>query len=198
METEPKKKMNQWKNLVRLTDLDGDFLIDLKYAGKDNFTGCIIYPFTDCYVDIHTAGQLIEVRDRAKALGFRMKIWDAYRPIRAQQKFWDLIQDDTFVAHPPDMSVLKIFRNSHMNGQCVDVTLTDIDGQDIPMPSDFDDFTGRARLDWPHTGKEERRNGELLRRIMTESGFTPYDGEWWHFYDRNANPVPYLDIVTFD
>ena len=37
-------------------DLDCDFLIDLKYAGKDNFTGCIIYPFTDCYVDIHTAG----------------------------------------------------------------------------------------------------------------------------------------------
>ena len=87
-----------------------------------------------------------------------MKIWDAYRPVSAQQRFWDLVQDNNFVAYPPDMATIKEFKNSHMNGQCVDVTLTAADGTDIPMPSKFDEFTEIARLDCPKTTGEARKN----------------------------------------
>lgn len=186
--------MRQFGNLIRLLDLDDDFIIDLKYAAADNFTGSVVYPFTECYVDIHTAKQLIAARDLAKADGFRMKIWDAYRPVSAQQRFWELLPDNDFVAYPPDMDALTEFKNSHMNGQCVDVTLTDMNGCDIPMPSKFDDFTEKARLDCAMTVGQARKNGEYLRDIMVKAGFTPYEGEWWHFYDRNAVPVRYSDI----
>ena len=123
-----------------------------------------------------------------------MKVWDAYRPVSAQERFWELLPDNRFIAYPPDMATLTEFKNSHMNGQCVDVTLTDIDGNDIPMPSEFDDFTEKARLDCQGTTGEARKNGEFLRDIMVNAGFTSYEGEWWHFYDRNVTPVRYYDL----
>lgn len=186
--------MKQHENLVRILDIDPEFIIDLKYTTADNFTGNVVYQFSDCWVDAHTALQLIAAKNMAKKDGYRMKIWDAYRPVSAQQRFWDLLPDNNFVAYPPDMATIKEFKNSHMNGQCVDVTLTDMDGNDIPMPSDFDDFTKKARLDCPETTGEARKNGEYLRDIMIQAGFTPYDGEWWHFYDKNTAPVRYSDI----
>ncbi|MFQ9892180.1 MAG: M15 family metallopeptidase [Emergencia sp.] len=186
--------MKQFGNLIRLLDLDDEFIIDLKYAGSDNFTGSVVYASSECYIDIHTAKQLIFAKNRAKADGFRMKVWDAYRPISAQKRFWELLPDNDFVAYPPDMTVLKEFKNSHMNGQCVDITLTDMGGNELVMPSDFDDFTEKARLDCLQTTGQARKNGEYLRDIMVEAGFTPYEGEWWHFYDRNAVPVKYADL----
>ena len=187
----------QYGNLVRLLDLDHDFIIDLRYAREDNFTGKAVYDFKDCYIDIHTAKQLIAAKNAAKKDGFRIKVWDAYRPVSAQQRFWDILPDNDFVAYPPDMDTITEFKNSHMNGQCVDVTLTDMDGNDVPMPSEFDDFTEKARLDCPKTEGEARKNGEYLRDIMVAAGFTPYSGEWWHFYDHNTEPVRYsLDVPT--
>lgn len=92
-----------------------------------------------------------------------MKVWDAYRPVNAQRRFWELLPDNRFVAYPPDMETLTCFKNSHMNGQCVDVTLCDSQGCELVMPSGFDDFTKKARLDCPETTGEARKNAEYLR-----------------------------------
>ena len=186
--------MKEWGNLVKLTDVNDDFIIDIKYATADNFTGAVVYTSNTCYIDKNTAKRLVEAQKAAHKAGFKMKIWDAYRPVSAQKRFWELLPDNNFVAYPPDMSTMKEFKNSHMNGQCVDVTLTDMDGKDVPMPSGFDDFTEKARLDCPQTTGQARKNGEFLRDIMVEAGFTPYEGEWWHFYDRNVAPVRYSDL----
>ncbi len=186
--------MKQYGNLIRLLDLDSDFIIDLKYATKDNFTGEVVYESKECYIDVNTAGRLVNAKNMAKKDGFRIKVWDAYRPVSAQERFWELLPDNRFVAYPPNVCSMKEFKNSHMNGQCVDVTLTDMGGNDIPMPSGFDDFTPKARLDCPETTGDERKNGEYLRDIMTAACFTPYEGEWWHFYDRKTEPVKYSDI----
>ena len=189
--------MKQYGNLVRLLDMDDEFIIDMVYATPGNFTGSAVYPSAQCYIDINTARRLIEAKNLAKKDGFRMKVWDAYRPVRAQQKFWDLVQDNEYIAYPTDMATLKEFKNSHMNGQCVDVTLCDREGRELLMPSALDDFTKKARLDCPETTGEARKNAEYLRDIMVAAGFTPYSGEWWHFYDRKTEPVPYSDI-TFE
>ena len=63
-----------------------------------------------------------------------MKILDAYRPIRAQKRFWEIMPNDDFIARPPDMTKIKKFRPTHMNGMCVDVTLTDKEGNEILVP----------------------------------------------------------------
>lgn len=132
--------------MIRLLDLDADFIIDLRYATADNFTGVQVYRSTECWVDAHTAQILIQAKNIFKAAGYRVKIWDAYRPIRAQRRFWEILPDDNFVARPPEVAKIKTFRPSHMNGMCVDVTLTNMDGTDIEMPSPFDTMNERAAL----------------------------------------------------
>lgn len=189
--------MRQYGNLIRLLDLDSDFIVDLRYATPDNFTGKVVYDFTECYIDIHTANRLIAAKNLAKKDGYRMKIWDAYRPISAQQRLWDIFPDDNFVAYPPDANNMTEFENSHMNGQCVDVTLTDMDGNELLMPSKFDDFTDKASLFCPETTEEARKNGNYLKSIMEQAGFTSYANEWWHFYDKNTCPVRYSEL-SFD
>ena len=79
--------MKQYENLVRLLDVDPEFIIDLKYAKPDNFTGSVVYPFTECYIDVHTAAQLVKAKEMAKKDGYRIKVWDAYRPVSAQKRF---------------------------------------------------------------------------------------------------------------
>ena len=180
-------------NLVRLLDIDSDFIIDLRYATADNFTGQKVYQSGECWIDEHTAAILIQAKNIFRADGYRVKVWDAYRPIRAQKKFWEIMPNDDFVARPPEVSKMTSFRHTHLNGQCVDLTLTDLDGNDIEMPCPFDTMDGRASLACPDNPPAGTKNGEYLKRVMESVGFEAYDGEWWHFYDVSTQPVPYTD-----
>lgn len=185
--------MEKKGNLIRLLDRDSDFIIDLKYATENNFTGVKIYQSAECWMDEHTAEILIKARDIFKKDGYRVKIWDAYRPIRAQRKFWEVMPDDNFVARPPEVAKIKEFRPSHMNGMCVDVTLTDGNGIEIEMPSPFDTMNERASLDCELNSAEGRRNAAHLKEVMESVGFRAYKGEWWHFYDVSGEPVAFSD-----
>ena len=186
--------MKKDNNLVRLLDLDKDFIIDLKYSTEDNFTGQRVYISSECFLDMHTAKMLIEAKEKFKKDGYKVKVWDAYRPISAQKRLWDAASDKSFVALPPDMSTIKEFKARHMNGLCVDVTLTDLDGIEIEMPTAFDDFTEMASLECENIKPEARKNAEYLRDIMLSVGFEPLSIEWWHFYDRKTEATPYLDV----
>ncbi|MGI6177676.1 MAG: M15 family metallopeptidase [Eubacterium sp.] len=181
-------------NLVRLLDLDNDFIIDLRYATPDNFTGQKIYNSSECWLDRHTCEILIKAKNIFKVDGLRVKIWDAYRPISAQAKFWEIMPDDDFVARPPDMDKITVFRPTHMNGLCVDITLTDRSGAEIPMPSEFDDMTERASLLCLSTPLERRKNAAYMKAVMESVGFKGYEKEWWHFYDVTTEPSPFLDF----
>ena len=136
---------------------------------------------------------LIEARNVFKRDGYRIKIWDAYRPISAQKRFWEIYPDDNFVARPPDMKTMTSFRSTHMNGQCVDITLTDMEGRELKMPTCFDDFREIAALRNNDPETEEYKNAAYMCRVMESAGFGASRTEWWHFYD-NKNPHPrYLD-----
>lgn len=186
--------MNAQGNLVKLLDLDQDFIIDLKYASSDNFTGNKVYNSGECYMDRHTAEILIQAKNIFKKDGYRVKVWDAYRPISAQERFWELLPNDDFVARPPDMSKITKFRPTHLNGLCVDVTLTKQDGTDIEMPSEFDDFSERASLYCEGITAEAKKNAEYLKEVMEQVGFLGYENEWWHFYDVTTEPTPFMNF----
>lgn len=181
-------------NLVKLAEIDDDFIIDLRYATPNNFTGRQIYTSGECWMDRHTAQILIKAKNIFKEAGYRVKIWDAYRPISAQEKFWEIMPNNDFVARPPDMSKLKKFRPTHMNGLCVDVTLTDLQGKDIEMPCPFDEMSERASLSCKTTSEVGRKNGEYLKRVMESVGFQAYENEWWHFYDISTEPTPFMNF----
>lgn len=187
--------MNEKGDLVRLLDLDSDFIIELKYATPNNFTGEIIYSSNECYINKHTANHLIKAKNIFQSDGFRVKIWDAYRPISAQKRFYQILPDSNYVAPPPDMNTLTTFRATHLNGLCVDLTLVDTIGNEIEMPSKFDDFTEKAKLSCPTISKTARKNGLYLKQVMESVGFEGYEYEWWHFYDRLTPPTPFLDFL---
>lgn len=185
---------NEKGNLVKLVEIDNDFIIYLRYAMTDNFTGQKIYNSGECWIDKNTAEILIKAKNIFKAAGYRVKIWDAYRPISAQAKFWEIMPNSDFVARPPDMNKIKKFRPTHMNGLCVDITLTDLDGNDIVMPSEFDDMTERASLECTKTSEKGRKNATYMKEVMERVGFLAYEKEWWHFYDVSTEPTPFTDF----
>jgi len=72
----------------------------------------------------------------------------------------------------------------------VDVTLVDNSGQELIMPSDFDDFSAKANRDYSDTPPQAEANARLLENIMKQNGFDSIFNEWWHFADRQAASYP--------
>lgn len=183
----PKENVKEVKGLVELIKLDNTFVIDIKYATKDNFTKKIIYPSAKCIINKNTAVKLIKANNEFKKLGYRIRIYDIYRPHSAQKILWDAASDKSFVADPKKGS-------NHNRGAAVDLTLVDKYGKEVSMPSGYDEFTKRAKLDYKDCPKEQINNRELLGRVMVKHGFKRIRSEWWHFDDADAKKYPVLDI----
>lgn len=165
-------------DLVRVRELIPEVLVDLRYAGPDNFTGQTIYTFHDAYLRRGTAMKLAAAQSRLRQMGMQLKIWDAFRPVSAQFRLWEVCPNSTYVANPH-----KGF-SSHSRGNAVDVTLADAQGRELPMPTEFDCFSSLANRDYSDVKDPgAARNAKLLEDVMTESGFKPYFDEWWHYSD---------------
>lgn len=190
--------MNKNISLIRLLDIDQEFIIDLRYATSNNFTNQIIYDTQECFINHNTAKMLIKAKEIFKRDGYRVKVWDAYRPIWAQQRLWDIVQNPDFVAAPPKLSEIKVFKASHLNGMSVDITLTDMNGIEIEMPTAFDDFSERASASYDQINGKAYENARYMIRTMESIGFENYEKEWWHFYDRKNTPTIYLDYKLKD
>lgn len=174
---------------VRIKDYIPDIYVDLKYATEDNFTGEVIYTFTDAYLRFGTVKKLIEAQSALSELGFCLKVWDAYRPVFAQQALWDAYPDPNFVSNP------QTGTSAHCKGGAVDVTLVTADGEELSMPTGFDDFSALADRDYSDVSKEASANATILENTMTAAGFNTYFKEWWHYsdtveYDKETSFVP--------
>ncbi|MBQ9993364.1 MAG: M15 family metallopeptidase, partial [Clostridia bacterium] len=164
--------------LVLIAEYIPDIIIDLKYATCDNFTGVKIYESADAYLRYGTVKKLAAAAQMAESHGYRLKIWDAYRPVSAQYKLWDICPDPTYVSNPENGF------SKHSRGNTVDITLVYSDCTDIPMPSGYDDFSSLADRDYSDVSSDARGNALLLESIMEECGSVGYFGEWWHYYDE--------------
>jgi D-alanyl-D-alanine dipeptidase len=169
--------------LVVVSDYLPEISTELKYATPDNFTGQVIYDFTDVYLRYGTVAKLKAVKADLKEFGLSLKIWDAFRPVSAQYKLWEVCPDRRYVADPG-----KGF-SDHSRGNTVDVTLVDKDGGEVVMPTGFDDFTAKADRDYSDCTEEAKNNAMILQLLMEKHGFTGYKGEWWHFTDNDEYPV---------
>lgn len=170
-------------DLVRIRDYIPDIVVDLKYATEDNFTGQVIYEFTEPYLRYGTVKKLMAVQEALKAQGLRLKIWDGFRPVSAQEKLWQVCPDPTYVS-PPGTGT-----QSHCRGIAVDITLVDASGAELAMPTGFDDFSTLADRDYSDCTAEAAKNARLLEQTMEENGFKPYFGEWWHYADTISYDV---------
>lgn len=156
---------------------------ELFYATANNFTGQVIYDFEDAYLRYGTVKKLIAVSEDLAELGLYLKIWDGFRPVSAQFKLWEVCPDSTYVANP------NVGYSSHSRGNTVDVTLVDANGQELEMPTGFDDFSSKADRDYSDCSEVSANNAKLLEILMEKHGFTGYFGEWWHYSDTVRYPV---------
>lgn len=170
-------------DLVRVRDYIADVFVELPYGTVENFTGQVIYDFSDAWLRYGTVRKLALVQDELRDKGLFLKIWDGYRPKSAQQKLWEVCPDPAFVSDPSKGS------NSHCRGIAVDVTLVDSNGHELVMPTAFDDFSSLADRDYSDCSPEAAANAQYLEELMTEYGFKPYSKEWWHFSDTQEYPM---------
>ncbi|MBD3285553.1 D-alanyl-D-alanine dipeptidase [candidate division WOR-3 bacterium] len=175
---------------VELIRLDSTIVLDIKYATTDNFTGEILYPEACCFARTCMAESLVRVSKKARILGYRLKVFDCYRPQRVQFRMWELVPDSRYVANPKRGS-------RHNRGTAVDLTLLDSTGSELDMGSGFDEFTERSHRNYQGLTEEQRENRELLTHLMTSTGFTIVNSEWWHYDYFDWKEFPLID-VSFD
>jgi D-alanyl-D-alanine dipeptidase len=150
-------------------------VLDIKYATEDNFTHKVVYPIAKAYLVKGAAQALCEVQSELEKEGLGLKVFDGYRPLSVQEKFWQLVPDERYVADPKKGS-------RHNRGCAVDCTLICLkDGKELEMPTPFDDFTEKAHRDYMNIPAEVRTNREKLEAIMNKHGFMGLPTEWWHF-----------------
>lgn len=174
-------------DLVKVEDIDPVIVLDLRYATSNNFAGQAVYPVNVALLRRGTALKLAAANVQLMEQGYRIKLWDAYRPYHLHKILWDLAGDKRyFFADPKYGSV-------HNRGAAVDVTLVDLQGKEVEMPTDFDDFSGMGHRYAPMSAAA-RANLDLLTEAMTANGFYYIDFEWWHFEDAAWWQYPILDL----
>lgn len=163
--------------MQELGEKDG-FALEIVYATSKNFTNEVLYDEPICMLRKGTAEKLLKANEEFKKLGFKIKIWDAFRPIEYQRKMWKIYPDERFVTNPEKGN------SNHCKGCAVDVTLCTLDDNEIKMPTEFDHFGEESyRNYYSKLDEETRKNVELLENTMIKCGFDPFPFEWWHFND---------------
>jgi D-alanyl-D-alanine dipeptidase len=188
---------NPESEFVDIRRIDPTIVIDLRYAGPNNFTHHPLYPpGMPALVRFSVAQRLVFAQKYLKEHGYGLKIWDAYRPKVAQEKLWEAARNNDYVADPNQEGGIG---SMHTRGAAVDVTLVDRKGKDVAMPTDFDNFTPAAMLEYQGTNPLVRSNLKLLQKAMARAGFYGLRTEWWHFCSGDWTtypPVPEIQLLA--
>jgi len=170
--------------LVAIAPPDFDVEIDLRYATNDNITGQPVYRHAAAFLNEEAAEKLTMAIRLAAALGYRFRIFDAFRPSEAQWTLWNHTPDPNFLADPRKGS-------PHSRGAAVDLTLIDAQGHDLDMGTAFDAFTPLSHHGRLDISPDAQRNRALLLGLMTAAGWDFYRNEWWHYqlFDAKRHPL---------
>jgi zinc D-Ala-D-Ala dipeptidase len=165
-----------------------DAVLDIRYATADNLIGRPLYPVARCLLRPEVAGRLARAAAALRRQGFRLVLFDCYRPLSVQRELWKAMPERGFVADPATGS-------HHNRAAAVDLSLADLQGTPVEMPTGYDAFEPRARA-WATKGvtPTARRHRDTLRNAMTAAGFAVNPMEWWHFDAPGAAAQPLLDL----
>ncbi|WP_281322007.1 M15 family metallopeptidase [Flavobacterium aestivum] len=159
---------------VNLKDFSSDFVYDMKYATEDNFLKAKVYDCAECLLRYKTVKALVLANQRLMKKGFRIKIFDCYRPLDIQKRMWEIVPNPKYVANPAKGSI-------HNRGGAVDITLVDLNGKELDMGTTFDYFGVEASHGYPNFSNEIKKNRKLLKKSMEKECFNSFDSEWWHY-----------------
>ena len=190
---------------VLLADFVPGIVQEIRYYSTYNFVGERIDGYEEpvALLTIEAARALKRTSNEVNAQGYRLKVFDAYRPAAAVRHFvlWG-IEDLDLRMKPyfyPDLEKQELFKqgyiasqSSHSRGSAVDLTLLDMStGREVDMGSPFDLFSEASHPDSRAVTEEQYENRMFLQNAMIRSGFKPIDCEWWHF---SLADEPYPDV----
>jgi len=181
--------------LTDVRTLDPRIVVDLRYATANNFTGAPLpgYLANRAFMRREAAAALGRVEGDLRPRGLGLKVFDAYRPVRATLAMvaWtqrvnrpDLLTDGYIAS-----------RSRHNLGLAIDLTLIDIaTGREFEMGTPFDTFSAAAHT--ANASGEAAANRQKLKAAMEREGFVNYDQEWWHFSFNVPNPLRFDRPIT--
>ena len=178
-------------SLVKISPDTHNVQLDLAYATSNNFTGAPVYARAGCYLHPEAETMLRKAQAYANVLGYRLKIFDAFRPTEAQWKLWKHTPDPDFLADPRRGS-------PHSRGVAVDLSLTDFNGTELEMGTYFDAFTPLSHHGAMDISATAQRNRHLLMGLMTTAGWDFYQNEWWHYQLFDSRDYPLLSDSVLD
>lgn len=175
-------------NLVNVNQKNADVIIDLRYASKNNFTNQKLFKSSECFIHKTAFEYLCKAIDISKKLGFKIKIFDAYRPVYVQKKLWECLPDPNFIV-PPDKG------SPHSRGVAIDLTLVDSNNKELDMGTGFDEFSRLSYHGCLDITKEAYKNRLMLLGIMTDAGWDFFRNEWWHYQLYNSKNFPIVNDI---
>ena len=191
-------------DFVLLSDVVPDAILEIRYYSTYNFVGDRIDGYEEplAFLTAEAAMALKEVSDELVEKGYRLKIFDAYRPQMAVTNFmnWALDPDDIRMKEffYPELDKTVLFpqgyiaeHSGHSRGSTVDLTLFDMTTErEVDMGGTFDYFGELSHPDYMDITEEQYNNRMILREAMLSHGFMPLEEEWWHF---TLQDEPYPD-----
>ncbi|MBR4461858.1 MAG: M15 family metallopeptidase [Erysipelotrichaceae bacterium] len=182
-------------DFVLITDAVPDVILEIRYYSTYNFIGDRIDGYEEplAFLTKEAAQALKEVSDELVEKGYRLKIFDAYRPQKAVDHFmrWAQDFDDTRMKQYfyPELEKDVLFplgyiaeHSGHSRGSTVDLTLFDMNSErEVDMGGTFDYFGELSHPDYMDITEEQYENRMILREAMLNHGFKPLEEEWWHF-----------------
>jgi D-alanyl-D-alanine dipeptidase len=159
---------------VNLRNYSNDFVFDMKYSTDDNFLKEKVYPCDECFLRVKTVKALLDANSSFIEKGYKIKLFDCYRPKAIQKKMWKIVPDANFVANPKKGSI-------HNRGGAVDITLVDLIGTELDMGTKFDFFGKESSHNYLSLSDTILANRKLLKETMLLHNFKTFDSEWWHY-----------------
>ena len=180
--------------LTELKSLDSSIVVEMRYATPNNFTGAPLpgYLANRAYLRREAAAALALVQSDLRSRGLTLKVFDAYRPVRATVAMVDW----TARVNRPELLTDGYIatRSRHNLGLAIDLTLADrATGRELEMGTPFDTFSAAA-----HTANATglaAQNRQLLKAAMERRGFVNYDQEWWHFSYDVPHPLRFDKVI---
>ena len=184
-----------------------DAAYDIRYYSSNNFTGNRINGYKAPVACMTKEGlnALSIAADDLRQQGYRLFIWDSYRPQKAVDNFVKWINDPKDIGAKefyPDLDKSDLVnggyiatKSSHSRGSTVDLTLIKKDGSFVDMGGTFDLFSEISHPDYKKLTREQKKNRKILYNAMIKAGFSGIDSEWWHFTLKNEPyPDTYFDF----
>jgi D-alanyl-D-alanine dipeptidase len=168
---------------VNVTKLDSNFILDIKYATTDNFVQTKMYECGECWLRKTAALALVEAQKSLIEKGYRIKLFDCYRPHSVQWQLWNKVPNPQYVANPEKGSM-------HNRGAAIDLGITDLAGNELDMGSPYDSFSKASHHSYQDLPTEILERRKLLKETMAKHQLKFTTSEWWHYsYQVEFYPI---------